>query len=75
MTDSVRLYRCKVHATRIPCLGHTCLSSPGQVFLLGKKTVSDTLCTAKLLLDHGLRELINEPDSLGNTPLHALIAR
>ncbi|XP_037082556.1 LOW QUALITY PROTEIN: ankyrin-3-like [Pollicipes pollicipes] len=45
------------------------------VFLLGKKTVSDTLCTAKLLLDHGLRELINEPDSLGNTPLHALIVR
>ena len=73
MTDSVRLYWCKVPVTRIPCL--TCLSSPGQVFLLGKKTVSDTLCTAKLLLDHGLRELINEPDSLGNTPLHALIAR
>ena len=52
-----------------------CVPSLRQVFLLGKKTVSDTLCTAKLLLDHGLRELINEPDSLGNTPLHALIAR
>ena len=52
-----------------------CVPCPRQVFLLGKKTVSDTLCTAKLLLDHGLRELINEPDSLGNTPLHALIAR
>ena len=26
-------------------------------------------------MDHGLRELINEPDSLGNTPLHALIVR
>ena len=26
-------------------------------------------------MDHGLRDLINEPDSLGNTPLHALIVR
>ena len=26
-------------------------------------------------MDHGLRDLINEADSLGNTPLHVLIAR
>jgi hypothetical protein len=42
---------------------------------LGKKTAEDTLQTAKLLMDHGLRDLINEADSLGNTPLHVLIAR
>ena len=46
-----------------------------QVLLLGKKTAEDTLQTAKLLMDHGLRDLINEADSLGNTPLHVLIAR
>ena len=45
------------------------------LLLQGKKSAEDTLQTAKLLMDHGLRELINEPDSLGNTPLHALIVR
>lgn len=45
------------------------------VLLLGKKTAEDTLQTAKLLMEHGLRDLINEADSLGNTPLHVLIAR
>lgn len=45
------------------------------LFLLGKKSAEDTLQTAKLLLDRGLRELINEADSLGNTPLHALIVQ
>lgn len=45
------------------------------VFLLGKKSADETLQMVKLLLDHGLRELINEADSLGNTPLHALIVR
>lgn len=45
------------------------------VFLLGKKSADETLHMVKLLLDHGLRELINEADSLGNTPLHALIVR
>ncbi|XP_049942100.1 ankyrin-1 isoform X1 [Schistocerca serialis cubense] len=45
------------------------------VFLIGRKSAEDTLQTCKLLLDHGLRELINEPDSLGNTPLHGLIVR
>jgi hypothetical protein len=28
-----------------------------------------------LLLDHGSRDQINQADSLGNTPLHALIVR
>ncbi|XP_063218907.1 ankyrin-3 [Bacillus rossius redtenbacheri] len=45
------------------------------VFLIGRKSAEDTLQTCKLLLDHGLRDLINEPDSLGNTPLHGLIVR
>ena len=45
------------------------------VFLLGKKSAEDTLATVKMLLQHGLKEHINTPDSLGNTPLHALIVR
>ena len=45
------------------------------LLLFGKKSASDTTLTLKLLFEHGARELINEPDSLGNTPLHALIAR
>ncbi|KAG1665533.1 Ankyrin-3 [Nymphon striatum] len=45
------------------------------VFLLGKKSADETMATIKMLLDNGLREMINEPDSLGNTPLHALIVR
>ncbi|KAF2358770.1 SOCS box domain [Trinorchestia longiramus] len=45
------------------------------VFLLGKKSAEDTLETVKLLLQHGLKEHINTPDSLGNTPLHALFVR
>ncbi|XP_014288730.1 ankyrin-1 [Halyomorpha halys] len=45
------------------------------VFLLGRKSAEETLQTCKLLLDHGLREKINQPDSLGNTPLHGLIVR
>ncbi|XP_071549195.1 uncharacterized protein [Panulirus ornatus] len=45
------------------------------VFLLGKKSAEDTLETVKLLLQHGLKEHINTADSLGNTPLHALIVR
>ena len=45
------------------------------VLLQGKKSAEDTLQTAKLLMEHGLRELINEADSLGNTPLHVLIVR
>jgi len=45
------------------------------LFLVGKKSAEDALSTTKLLLEHGLKELINEADSLGNTPLHALIVR
>lgn len=45
------------------------------VLLQGKKTAEDTLQTAKLLMEHGLRDLINEADSLSNTPLHVLIVR
>ncbi|CAG0890716.1 unnamed protein product, partial [Cyprideis torosa] len=45
------------------------------LFLLGKKSADDTFAVLKLLLDNGLRDLINEPDSLGNTPLHALVMR
>ncbi|KAL1131937.1 hypothetical protein AAG570_011548 [Ranatra chinensis] len=45
------------------------------VFLLGRKSAEETLQTCKLLLDHGLREQINQADSLGNTPLHGLIVR
>lgn len=50
----------------------TCLH---VLFLLGKKSSEDALAATKILLLAGLRELINEPDSLGNTPLHALIVR
>ncbi|XP_076372462.1 uncharacterized protein LOC143257539 isoform X1 [Tachypleus tridentatus] len=45
------------------------------LLLLGKKSAEETLATIKVLLERGCRELINEPDSLGNTPLHALIVR
>ncbi|XP_071440576.1 ankyrin-3 [Hetaerina americana] len=45
------------------------------VFLLGRKSAEGTLASARLLLEHGLRDLINAPDSLGNTPLHGLIVR
>ena len=43
--------------------------------LQGKKSAEDTLQTARLLMEHGLRDLINEADSLGNTPLHHLIGK
>lgn len=42
---------------------------------MGKKSANDTLATLKLLFEHGCKHLVNEPDSLGNTPLHALIVR
>ena len=45
------------------------------LYFQGKKSAEDTLQTARLLMEHGLRDLINEPDSLGNTPLHHLIVR
>ncbi|MCL4137445.1 UNVERIFIED_CONTAM: hypothetical protein GTU68_038601, partial [Idotea baltica] len=45
------------------------------IFLLGKKSADDTLEIVKVLLNRGLKEHINTADSLGNTPLHALIVR
>ncbi|EFA04132.1 ankyrin-3 [Tribolium castaneum] len=45
------------------------------VLLVAHKSAEDTMSTIRLLLDHGCKELINTPDSLGNTPLHALIVR
>ncbi|KAG5882329.1 hypothetical protein JTB14_037614 [Gonioctena quinquepunctata] len=45
------------------------------VLLVAHKTAEDTISTIRLLLEHGCKELINTPDSLGNTPLHALIVR
>lgn len=42
---------------------------------MAHKTAEDTMSTIRLLLDHGCKELINTPDTLGNTPLHALIFR
>lgn len=45
------------------------------LYLIGRKSAQDTLATTRLLLDSGMRESINEADSLGNTPLHGLIVR
>lgn len=45
------------------------------VFLLGKKGAEDTLETVKVLMANGLKEHLNTADTLGNTPLHALIVR
>ncbi|CAB3384699.1 Hypothetical predicted protein [Cloeon dipterum] len=45
------------------------------LILMGKRSAADTLVAIQLLLEHGAREVINAPDSLGNTPLHALIVR
>lgn len=49
---------------------------PFLVLLHGRKSADDVLQTLRLLLERGgCKELINSPDSLGNTPLHALIVR
>lgn len=45
------------------------------VIFAARKSAEDTLNTLRILLERGCKELINEPDSLGNTPLHALIVR
>ncbi|XP_055912419.1 ankyrin-1 [Eupeodes corollae] len=45
------------------------------VIFAARKSAEDTLSTLRILLERGCKELINEPDSLGNTPLHALIVR
>lgn len=45
------------------------------VILAARKSAEDTLTTIRILLERGCKELINSPDSLGNTPLHAIIVR
>lgn len=45
------------------------------VIIIARKSAEDTLATIRILLERGCKELINEPDSLGNTPLHALFVR
>uniref|UniRef100_A0A182PMU7 SOCS box domain-containing protein n=1 Tax=Anopheles epiroticus TaxID=199890 RepID=A0A182PMU7_9DIPT len=45
------------------------------VILAARKSAEDTLITIRILLERGCKELINSPDSLGNTPLHAIIVR
>lgn len=46
------------------------------VLLHARKSADDVLQTLRVLLERGgCKELINAPDSLGNTPLHALIVR
>lgn len=47
-----------------------------SVLLHARKSADDVLQTLRILLERGgCKELINSPDSLGNTPLHALIVR
>lgn len=45
------------------------------VILTARKSADDTLNTIRILLERGCKELINAPDYLGNTPLHAIIVR
>lgn len=46
------------------------------VLLHARKSADDVLQTLRILLERGgCKELINSPDSIGNTPLHALIVR
>lgn len=45
------------------------------VILTARKSADDTLNTIRILLENGCKELINAPDYLGNTPLHAIIVR
>ncbi len=45
------------------------------VILTARKSADDTLNTIRILLEKGCKELINTPDYLGNTPLHAIIVR
>lgn len=40
-----------------------------------RKSAEDILSILRILLERGCKELINAPDVLGNTPLHALIVR
>lgn len=45
------------------------------MLLHARKSADDVLQTLRILLERGCKELINATDSLGNTPLHALIVR
>lgn len=45
------------------------------MIFIARKSADDTLSMIRILLERGCKELINEPDSLGNTPLHALLVR
>lgn len=45
------------------------------MIFVARKSADDTLSMIRILLERGCKELINEPDSLGNTPLHALLVR
>lgn len=45
------------------------------VIFVARKSAEETLNILQILLQRGCRELINEPDSLSNTPLHALMLR
>ncbi|XP_021964481.1 ankyrin-3 [Folsomia candida] len=51
------------------------MSALHVLFYRKRGSAEDALITTKLLLDHGMREMINEPDSLGNTVLHTIIVR
>ena len=85
--ENFPIHQCTVHDIKflellIQCGATTTAKTSTQLMtalhvllLQGRKSAEDTLQTAKLLMDHGLRDLVNEPDSLGNTPLHALIVR
>uniref|UniRef100_A0A182SDF6 SOCS box domain-containing protein n=1 Tax=Anopheles maculatus TaxID=74869 RepID=A0A182SDF6_9DIPT len=53
----------------------TILACKIVVILAARKSAEDTLNTIRILLERGCKELINSPDSLGNTPLHAIIVR
>ncbi|XP_005188437.1 ankyrin-2 [Musca domestica] len=46
-----------------------------MVIFIARKSAEDTLSMLRILLERGCKELINEPDVLGNTPLHSLIVR
>lgn len=45
------------------------------MIFIARKSAEETLSMLRILLERGCKELINEPDVLGNTPLHSLIVR
>lgn len=56
-------------------IGNQLICSFFAVIFAARKSAEDTQATLRILLERGCKELINAPDSLGNTPLHALIVR